>query len=287
MSYAGVAYKLFHKVARKYSYLFSDLKDVLKLAGLPYSVEEYFCIYLLTATIVGAVSFLSVFLILSLFFNFLISLVGAFLVTIPVMGALTLFFHVYPSHLNAAKRKKIENILYFATVYMSTIAGTGAPPQTIFKVLAQFGEFGEISKVANMIVRDIEVLGMDITDALEHAAERCPSEKLRELLWGMRSTITSGGDLKKFLDEKARGFAQAYKRRLEEFTHTLSLFLEIYITAVVVGSVFILVLTTIMSLIGGFTQQLQTLQLLLILVGLPLITAIYIVMLKSMSPTEV
>jgi flagellar protein FlaJ len=288
MSLASLSYRLFKNFSKKYSTIFSDLNQNLKISGLGYSIDEYFSMFLFIAIFGTVASFAMSFILLSVFFNsFLIGIFGAAIISVPIFGAIMLIFRIYPTQLIQSKRKKIENMLFFSTVYMSTVAGTGAPPQSIFKILAEFGEFGEVSKTANDIMQDIEIFGLDIIDALEHTAEKTPSENLKELLWGMRSTITSGGNLKGFLDEKAKGFSQIYKRKLEEFTRTLSIFLEVYITIVIVGSVFILVLTTIMSLVGGFTEQLQMIQMMLIVIGLPMITAVYIVILKSVSPTEV
>ncbi len=288
MSLTTFSYKIFKNTAKKYSGIFSDLQENLKISGSGYSLDEYFSMFLFSAIIGTIVGFLMVFFILFIFFfDVLIALIGAIIISIPIFGVIMLVFRIYPTQLIQSKRKKIDNVIFFSTIYMSTIAGTGVPPHSIFKILSEFGEFSEVSAVATDIVQNIEVFGLDIVDALEHAADRTASENLKTLLWGMRSTITSGGDLKGFLDEKAKGFAQLYKRRLEEFTRTLSMFLEIYITIVIVGSVFILVLTTIMSLIGGFTEQLQMVQMMLIVIGLPMITAVYIVILKSVSPTEV
>jgi len=39
---------------------------------------------------------------------------------------------------------------------------------------------------------------------------------MKELLWGMKATINSGGDLKKYLSEKARSFTNEYRRKLDQ-----------------------------------------------------------------------
>ena len=288
VTYMGVGYKLFKPIVKKYSRIFNDLENSLKIAKLPYNVDEYFAMFLLTEVLAFIFLFPILSLILNIFLkNLAISFVGAFLISLPLLGGIAVLFHIYPSQIYNGKKKKIENIIFFATVYMSTISGTGSPPHAIFNIMSKFGEFGEISKNAGEISKDINIFGLDLADALEHAAERTPSDNLKDLFWGMRSTITSGGDLKEFLDQKSKGFAEEYRRKLEQFTRTLSLFLEMYITIVVVGTIFVLVLTTIMSLVGGFSSQLQSIQMIFIIIGLPLITAVYIVMLKAISPTEV
>ena len=134
---------------------------------------------------------------------------------------------------------------------METLAGTGAPPHLLFRILGSFKEFTEISDISRKISRDIEIFGMDPAEAISGAAEKTPSPSMRELLWGMKSTITSGGDLKTYLSEKAKAFTADYRRKLEQFTQVLSVLLEIYITLVIVGSVLALIMTMIMSLLSG------------------------------------
>ncbi len=287
MNYGEFSYKVLHNIAKKYSHLFKGIQKDLFESGISYSLEEYFASMLMTLII----SLISIPIFSIIFFillnDILLSIVSALIFYLVIAVAIITIYYFYPAQKVNEKRKKIENALHFATIYMETLAGTGAPPYVLFKILGSFEEFSEISAVARKISRDIEIFGMDPAEAISRAAEKSPSPNLRELLWGMKATITSGGDLKEYLSEKARAFTQEYKRKLEEFTKVLAILLEIYITVVIVGSVLMIVLTTIMSLISGELAGIPQLQLLMVVVGLPLMSTIFILIIKSSSPTEV
>ena len=96
-----------------------------------------------------------------------------------------------------------------------------------------------------------------------------------------------GGDLKSYLHERAQGAMNDYRRRLAEFTQQLSLFIEMYITVVVVGSIFFMILTTIMASIGGGSTDMITMaQVAMVLIGLPFASIGFVVLIKGMAPSS-
>ena len=118
-------------------------------------------------------------------------------------------------------------------------------------------------------------------------AELVPSNNLSELLWGIRASIVSGGDLNNYLNEKSKTFVGVFKRRLEEYISSMSLFMEMYITVVIVGTIFVIVLSTIMGMVGGVMADIQMIQLGFVSLLVPFVTAAFILFLKTISPTEV
>jgi len=164
------------------------------------------------------------------------------------------------------------------------MAGTGMTITAMFKTLSKFKEYRIISKEAYRIVEDTEIIGNNISDSLAKAASRTTSESLKELLWGIRSTLTVGGDMRSYLHEKAMSYMQDYKRNLSKFTQQLSLMIEVYITLVIVGSIFFIILTTILGSIGGNPGTIILIQLLVVFVGFPLASSGFIILLKGMSP---
>ena len=124
-------------------------------------------------------------------------------------------------------------------------------------------------------------------DSLAKHAELVPSNNLSELLWGIRATIISGGDLNNYLTEKSKTFVNVFKRRLEEYVQSMSLFMEMYITVVIVGTIFVIVLSTIMSMVGGVMADIQMLQVGFVALLVPFVTVAFILFLKTISPTEV
>ncbi|MBR9679185.1 MAG: hypothetical protein GON13_02875 [Nanoarchaeota archaeon] len=287
-SFDIISYRLFGKMVKKYSKSFAPVDTQLKKAGMDYTLNEWLSMTVLACVVafplVSVFLFFMMFLVTGLFIDaFPFALIGGFIVSGFVAG----FMYYYPSQVAGSRKKKLENSLHFATIYMATLAETGIPPYKIFNVLEKFDEFGEISRISKTIVRNMEVFGLDFNDALEKAADNSPLKELKDLFWGMRATITTGGDLSGFLSQRSKALTNDYRRRLEGYVKTLSLFLEIYITVVIVGSVFMLVLTTIMSILGGSGDQIQLIQVILVTIGLPTVAVVFIILLKTISPTEV
>ena len=287
-SYDILAYRLFGRFAKKYSKSAASLDEQLKRSNLNYTIDEWLSIIFLSVSVAFPLVFVSLFFFMSLVNPVLMetipfALIGGVMGS-GVVGGLIFY---YPSQEAAARKKRLENSLHFATIYMSTLSETGIPPYKIFNVLEKFKEFGEISKIASEIVRSIEVFGLDFNEALEKSAEKAPFKDMRDLLWGMRATIMTGGNLSGFLDQRSKSLTNQYRRKLEGYVKTLSLFLEIYITVVIVGSVFVLVLTTIMSIMGGAGDQIKLIQIILITIGLPTMSIVFVIILKTISPTNV
>lgn len=287
-SFDVLAYRLFGKFSKRYVDGLAELNSNLKRAGMNYIVEEWLSVMILSAIIATGVSFVGLFFILlSTSRTLLLSLISSVVLSLFVGGGIAFGLYAYPGQVIGNRRKRIENSLHFAAIYMSTLAGTGIPPYKIFNVLKKFKEFGEVSKIAEKISRDLDVFGLDLNDALERAALSSPAKNLKDLLWGMRATIVTGGNLREYLEQRAKALTNEYRRKLESYVKTLSLFLEIYITVVIVGSVFALVLTTIMSILGGSGEQVKIMQMILVTIVLPASSIVFIVILKTMNPTEV
>ena len=274
--------------------LFRDVDPILKKAGINKDLKEF----------VGEAFFYSILISLCLAFvgfgigvmltiylkNPKLIVIGVVLALVGALIGFVLgitFFRAYPSLMVSTRGKKIENSLYLATIYMATISTSGANPLSLFTLLARYKEFSEISKDAQDIVRYVKGLGLDLPTALHVKAMHSPSREWRELLEGMRSILVEGGDLEAYLYEKAQQYIQEFKRKLIEYTNTMQVILELYITLIIVGVVFVMILTTIMgSIMGGNSQMISKLQMLIVLILLPGATAMFVLLLKAMNPFE-
>ncbi len=259
------------------------MRQKLKKAGIPITGEEYSALLLSASIIIP----LSVALLTSLALMLLgtnLLLIFPYFTIIALVLFLVAFLagYAYPGMKISELKKNIMNNLPFATIYMSTLSSSGMEPVQLFRVLSHFKEFGEVSKEAARIVRDTDLLGLDIATALEKAADRTPSSQLRELLWGIRSTILTGGDLNNYLLQKSRSYMADYRRFLDKFVDQLSVLMEVYITAVIVGSIFFIIMGTILGLMGG--GQPLLLVKLLIYIGIPIMSVMFMLLIAGLSP---
>lgn len=282
--YAQFCYNQIGSYALDYIEYFEDLRPQLSRANIDVSLPEYVAMLMFSTM----TSFIFSLFVLGSIFVLGSGLSGAiFGVAVSiVMGAATMMmFYLYPSILIRNRASKIRDTLPFATMYMSTLAGTGTSIQEIFSVLAEQEEYGEVAEEAEKISRDIETFGMDISEALKKAADRTPSNDFQELMWGMNHVITSGGSLREFLQERSRTLMNDYQRRVEEFADQLSLLVEMYITIVIVGSI---IFTSMSAVMSSFTSMsgnmIVTIQIMAIFVVLPLISGMFIILVRGMSP---
>jgi archaellum biogenesis protein FlaJ (TadC family) len=279
----------FSGIAESYSPYLSDLKPDLSKANIKLSLKEYISIALMTITLVFIVEFPLLSFLTGLFpgFTIIMAFLFSFAMTIFFCSIIAFFFYVYPSMRVQSRAKKINYSLPFATTYLATVSGSNAPPSMMFNILSDFEEYQEIAKEAKRIRRDIELLGMTTIEALRKAAKQSPSEKLKELLWGINTTIRTGGDLTSFLHEKADTYMRDYRRALNQYSETLSTFLEIYLTLIIVSSIFFIIITTIISAFG-VSQAMGSLiavsQFAVVFLFLPVISIGFVYLLKQISP---
>jgi len=286
MSFYGISLKLFGKTIRKYRFVFAPLEPKLKIARIQVPLESYaasilssgLLVFLLLLTFLSATGILVFGLHAIVFFTF-------FLLSLFVGLLVSAFMYLYPSFVISERGTKIENSLAFVSIYLSTVSSSGLPPQNMFKMLSTFKEYGAVSEEAKKISIDIEGLGLDLPTALDRAVKRSPSAGWSELLSGLKNSITVGGNAASYLKAKADGFVKDYKRKLEEFSNLLQLLMHLYITIIIVGTVFFMVVSSLMVTVGGVSVSLiRNLHYGLVFLGLPMLTATFIMVIKSVSP---
>lgn len=284
--YNKISFRVFSQVSELISYYFSDVKLNLKKARIKMSLQEYISIAVMTGFIIFIVSFpILSFLFAFVFQTFLFSFVSSFTVAILLTIGVFLLFMNYPKLIIKEKAKHIDNALPFAALYLSTIASSKLPVHKIFEIFSKFSEYGELTDEIKSITNDMDVFGLDVITALERSVERSPSKMFKEMVWGMLSTIRSGGDLGIYLKETAVNMVNEYRRKLYEFSHQLTIYIEVYLTTIVLGAIFFTILTSIMSGIAqAGTSNIIVVQFLLIFVFMPLISTLFILLIKSITP---
>jgi len=266
--------------------LFTDLKKDLKMCGLKKTLIEYLCASVFTCMIL----FMIELPILSYIFSLLgLGFLFSFFLATTTSVLLSAFFYIlfinYPKFIIRDKANSIEKTLPYAGIYLSTIASSGLPPHKIFEIFSKFDEYGEFTVETKRIITDIKMFGLNVYESLEKAVERTPSRDLRDLFWTILSTLKAGGDLSIYLTEKSQTYLNGYRRRLTEFANSLSVYLEVYLTALVLGTIFFIILTSVMSgFTGGVSSNIVMLQFFLIFFFIPLISAAFIVLIKTASP---
>ena len=284
--YTRISFTLFGRFSDGLAIFFPDLGDNLKKSGMKTSAKEYISTGMFTSFLFFLAEIPVLSFIFGIFFQgIMLSLITAITISVLLTVLIFYLFTKYPNTIILDRSKKIDSLLPFASLFLSTIAGTRLPLAQVFKIFAQNSKYGEVTEQIQVITNDIEVFGLDIHTALQKAIDRTPSKKMSEMLYGLLSTSISGGDIAIYLREKSRTQMDDYRRAIIQFSKKITLFIELYLTGIILGAIFFVILTSIFSGITGAGGNIILLQSLVIFVFLPLLSAIFILLIKVSSPT--
>lgn len=274
--------RLFGKYLVPYLDSFDNVKESLHKSGMQYTIHEYLSLIVFTTAIAFVCLFFGSLIFVTLFIRTAAGYFAAVFISLVATIIAFALGYYYPTMQANNLKGKIDKSLPFAIFYMATTASSGAHPINIFRMLSVRG--GVVGEEANRIYTNVKTLGMDMVTALEKAASRSPSPTFAELLWGMVSILTTGGNLEAYLRGKTKTAMAQYRRALNDYAKTIALYTEIYITLIIVGSLFFIILLAILSpLVGGNTLFLQTF---IIFFMIPLVSIGFIMLLKGASPIE-
>jgi len=298
MNYGKMAHKRFGFLVDRRLKSFEELHGPLRKGDIPLNLGAYVSAMMLTIVIAGIVSLLVSIIIVPLFlsdfvndivspgkpvtftFNLILIILVSFLTAITTF----MVFWFYPSFKASERSRKINLALTNAVNTMATIAGTGVPPAVIFWSLVEFRRYGEVSRESEKILNDIENFGLDLVQALQRAANRSPSPLFSELLWKMIATIRTGGNLKEYLYLEGNRLMEVERMKTEAAIETIGLIAEAYVTALVVGPVFIIIMTTIMGIMGTPMSEVNLINNIVVYFGLPIGYALFIIAIDQVAP---
>ena len=247
---------------------------------------------------VGKMLFFTImsFIIISIYITIIFILIGNFqiwfsiisgLISGGVMSFLILtLFHTYPFQIINNKKRSIEANIPFAINHMAAIASSGVPPYIMFKLLTDIKEYGEISRVYGEIVRNIDVFGMDTIVSIKEVADRSPSNELKQFLYSFVSTITTGGDLIRFLKNAARDALFDYRLKRERYLTTLATYADFYTAVLIAAPLFFISILSVMSMIGGqiFGMSIPTLMQMGVYILIPLLNISFLMFIHFTQP---
>jgi len=286
MNYVGISYRFFGNISRGIKGYFLDIQDDLHMANISYTLEEYLSLALFTTALtLLAETALFAFIFGLLNFSILISILLAVTLSFTLSGLLFSLFYSYPITKAKSRGNRITKILPFSVSYLAAMSSSKLPPITLFKTISSFEEYGELAEEANNIVQDVEAFGMNFSTAIKRQAKRTASSEFRELLWGINTVVAAGGNLTSYLSQKGNEMMSEYRRKIRKYAQDLTLFVEIYLTLVITGSIFFTVLSSIISAISGGVSTVLV-QSFVVFVLLPLVSLGFILIIKSISPLE-
>lgn len=196
---------------------------------------------------------------------------------------LRFFFNSYLVVMTWERKRKIDRNLPYAIGWMASMATVGIIPYKIFEKLAGTEEYyGEVSKEAKWLVRDVTVLGIDFMSALRNLATITPSQRFRVFLQGAITSALSGGEMGPYFVAKAHEYMEENRRRFADYINTLGMLSEVYIITMIAGPLFIIVMFSAIMMLGGADPLILKV---IIYAGIPVGSFMFIMFTDALSPT--
>jgi len=296
----GLSYTLFGDFYDEKRSRFDKLEAYLKQARMPYDVDLYLSRMTL-ATLLGTgigllilTPILGVFSASGMLSGMLplpspIDTIGMAALSFIISGIIFVAIGTGITYINLAlkassRRRRIDQTVPYAATFMYALSRGGMNFVQVMRVLADSEDaYGEVSKEMDSILRDMDYMSVDLPRALRRGAQRSPSNKFGDFMDDLVSIIDSGADLTEFLEEKSEEFLAEAEREQKNFLTTLSLLGEVYVTAFVAGPLFLIIITVVMSMLGGSA----IVQLYGIVYGLlPLMNFVFFILIDTITTDE-
>ena len=303
-SFERIAFSLLGKYAGKKRDKYKDLRNSLLTARMKVPFEVYLSTAYLGSAIIGIViailigAFTWIFNIPEMItyqgavpgfmltlsqYSLIIGTLLACVVSFSVIAGITfVVFLFYPRFVAGNRKRNIDATLPYAINYVTAMSSAGIPPAEVFRQLGSSTMYGESAIEARFIALEIDLFGKDLIDALHIVSSTTPSYRMKEFLQGAMGCISSGSNLTEYFRTKAEQYSLENRQNQKMFLDTLGLIAESYVTAMVAGPLFLIILQSIMSILS---RQAQPIFLFIIIyLIIPIGSIGFVILISTMTP---
>lgn len=205
-------------------------------------------------------------------------------------GSITFIaLYFYPSTVVNERKRALEEELPYVASHMAVLAKAGLPPERIFRSLAMLEARGlksAAAEEAKNIIRDVDLLGLDIISAMEAERERSPSPSFSDFIDGIIGVARSGGDLAGYFLSSAKAFMDSARISARKLVDTLGTIAEAYVAMLVVFPLVAIIMLAIMGIIGGSLGgfSITTIMYLISYILLPFLSMMILLLLDGIMP---
>ncbi|MFB6207077.1 MAG: type II secretion system F family protein [Haloglomus sp.] len=162
-----------------------------------------------------------------------------------------------------------------AFIYAQSRGGM-AFPDVMRSLARNQGVFGAGAEEMAVGVRNIEVFGQDVVNAVGDVSRRTPSEQFQKFLENLKSVLQSGGNLTDFLADEYERYREQAEDQQEKILELLATTAEVYVTVVVAGMLFLITILLVIGLTSGDTLLLVQLLTYVVLPAMNLLFVAYL-----------
>ena len=264
--------------------LFEEIPINLKILKSNLSPEQFIArgIAISFLTFLFSLIFSTIFISL-LTQNVLFGITSSFIFSILISISLFFLYIKWPSFKIASIQSKIEKEMYHYIPIFSAFVSDKTPLEEAIKSFVNANPDLSLSKEFYEIYTMVKFGGLDIVTAIDKKIDVTPSKKLRDFFFGMLTILKTGGSLKEYVRKVSEDETEEYKNKIRESSRKLAIFFEVYLIAVIIGSLFLLVVTSVFSLIQPIPNLIE-LQFIISFLLIPVISLAMSKLLQALIP---
>jgi len=278
-----IAIKYFSRIANKIVKTF-ELEKQLAQAGIQTYPLLYAARGILYTIIAAALSIYFIAVLALLPVPTAIKIIGGVLLALTPLFAFA-WMLVYPAMKREERKNGVETELPFFAAYLTTMVRAGVPAAKVIERVAGLKIFKAMRREAQLILRNVRLLGMNPLDAIEENALNHPSPRYRDFMLGYVTSVKTGGDVLHYLEIRTQDIFTSRMNEMRMIAERMSMFTEIYVTLAVIMTLVFYVFFTIQAIFptGGAGSGVAQLAL-FSFVLLPTLTVILLWLIHSNQP---
>jgi flagellar protein FlaJ len=167
-----------------------------------------------------------------------------------------LAFLLYPRVRARTRVSEIEGEYQSVVVLCYALARGGMGTLDIFRAVAkERSTYGEVSVEFDVVVRDVEMFGIDVVKALQNAAASTPSALLKGFFEGLVSILNSGADPRDYFKRQAEVQLAHAEAATEKELASAGMLAEVYVSSFLVIPLLVLVVLSGLSSLGNGQER--------------------------------
>lgn len=148
-----------------------------------------------------------------------------------------------------ARRRRINESLARTVAFLYALSRGGMSFPAVMAILADNREvYGETAAEVSVAVREMELFGTDMVNAIGRMTQRTPSEEFKTFGENLSSVLQSGQSLPQFLHDQYERYQEDAEDRQEEVLELLATIAEAYVTVLVAGTLFLITILLVFGL---------------------------------------
>jgi flagellar protein FlaJ len=160
----------------------------------------------------------------------------------------------WPGYVADERGREIDQSLQRTVAFMYALSRSGMAFPEVMRILSRNqAVYGEAAAEVGVAVRDMDVFGTDMVEAIRRAANRTPSERMEEFFENLVSVLQSGRSISAFLSDQYDYFEEENETEQAQFLELLATLAEGYVTVLVAGPLFLITILVIIGLVLGGT----------------------------------